>query len=108
MTSVASHSHKVFTRMGAGPKLELRQGQSLMMTQQLQQSIKLLQCSSLELRAFVDLELEKNPFLQQEEGEIDSAAPEEERTAASDNDGEPREADFEEQSFASEMGGNES
>ncbi|NCY24738.1 MAG: RNA polymerase sigma-54 factor, partial [Alphaproteobacteria bacterium] len=50
--------------MSAGPKLELRQGQSLVMTQQLQQSIKLLQCNSLELREFVEQELEKNPFLQ--------------------------------------------
>ncbi len=63
------------------------------MTQQLQQSIKLLQCTSMELRAFVEQELEKNPFLAQEEGESqdqDSNEPNAEK-----DDGEPREADFE-------------
>ncbi|MEZ5691316.1 MAG: RNA polymerase factor sigma-54 [Rickettsiales bacterium] len=49
------------------PKLELRQGQSLIMTQSLQQSIKLLQCNSLELREFVEQALEENPFLSQDE-----------------------------------------
>jgi RNA polymerase sigma-54 factor len=77
--------------MSAGPKLELRQGQSLVMTQQLQQSIKLLQCTSLELKMFVEQELEKNPFLSQEEGE--AAEPSTEETKAAD-DGEPQEADF--------------
>jgi RNA polymerase sigma-54 factor len=80
--------------MSNGPRLELRQGQSLVMTQQLQQSIKLLQCSSLELKEFVDLELEKNPFLSQEEaegGEVESP----QEASISENDGEPREADFE-------------
>lgn len=53
----------------AGQKLELRQQQSLVMTQQLQQSIKLLQLSSLDLHEFIAEELEKNPFLQEEGGE---------------------------------------
>ncbi len=52
---------------GSAPRLELRQGQSLVMTQALQQSIKLLQCNSLELREFVEQELEKNPFLLDED-----------------------------------------
>lgn len=47
----------------------MRQAQQLAMTQQLQQSIKLLQLSSLELREYVDQELEKNPLLMQEEPE---------------------------------------
>mgnify|MGYP000216803747 CR=1 FL=1 len=34
---------------GVGPRLELRQGQSLVMTPQLQQAIKLLPMSTLEL-----------------------------------------------------------
>lgn len=55
-----------------GPRLELRQGQSLVMTQQLQQSIKLLQLSAIELTEFIDQELEKNPLLMIEGGE-DSA-----------------------------------
>lgn len=86
------------------PRLELRQGQSLVMTQQLQQSIKLLQCTSLELREFVEQELEKNPFLMQEEGEGGEAPAEE--TAKPADESEPREADFgEDQNFASDMGG---
>ena len=47
--------------MALGARLELRQGQSLVITPQLQQAIKLLQLSNLELETFVELELEKNP-----------------------------------------------
>jgi RNA polymerase sigma-54 factor len=50
-------------------RLEMRQGQSLVITPQLQQAIKLLQLSNLELDAFVDAELEKNPLLAREERE---------------------------------------
>jgi RNA polymerase sigma-54 factor len=49
------------------PRLELKQGQSLVMTPQLQQAIKLLQMSNLELQAFVESELEKNPLLERDE-----------------------------------------
>lgn len=52
-------------------KLELRQGQQLVMTPQLQQAIRLLQLSNLELNAFVDAELERNPLLEREEGQDD-------------------------------------
>ncbi len=48
-------------------RLELRQGQSLVMTPQLQQAIKLLQMSNLELQAFVETELERNPLLERDE-----------------------------------------
>jgi RNA polymerase sigma-54 factor len=78
--------------MKQGPRLELRQGQSLVMTQQLQQSIKLLQSTSLELREFVDAELEKNPFLAQEEGDEPEAS-EEQPPETRNDDGEPRETD---------------
>ncbi|MDX1580232.1 MAG: RNA polymerase factor sigma-54 [Alphaproteobacteria bacterium] len=44
----------------------LRQRQSLVMTQQLQQAIKLLQLSSFELNQFVEQEVEKNPLLEYE------------------------------------------
>lgn len=54
--------------MSAMQRLELRQGQSLTMTPQLVQSIKLLQLSHAELAAYVAAELERNPLLQ--EGEI--------------------------------------
>lgn len=53
--------------MALAPRLELRQGQSLVMTPQLQQAIKLLQMSNLELQAFVESELEKNPLLERDE-----------------------------------------
>jgi len=50
-------------------RLELRQGQGLVITPQLQQAIKLLQMSNLELEAFVEAELERNPLLQRDERE---------------------------------------
>ena len=50
--------------MALGPRLDLRQSQSLVMTPQLQQAIKLLALSNLELETFVDSELEKNPLLE--------------------------------------------
>ncbi|MGF7158926.1 RNA polymerase sigma-54 factor [Rhodoligotrophos appendicifer] len=49
--------------MALRAKLELRQGQSLVMTPQLQQAIKLLQMSNLELAQYVETELERNPLL---------------------------------------------
>lgn len=79
--------------MKPGPRLELRQGQSLVMTQQLQQSIKLLQCTAMELKQFVELELEKNPFLAQEEGETGEASAEETPPEAEEGEGEPQNAD---------------
>ena len=54
---------------GFSPKLELRQGQSLVMTPQLQQAIKLLQFSNVELSAFVEDELTRNPLLERDERE---------------------------------------
>ena len=58
--------------MAATQRLELRQRQSLVMTPQLQQAIKLLQLSNLELAAEVDRELEQNPLLDRDEGAQDS------------------------------------
>src|SRR4051812_13656616 len=54
---------------GVGQRLEIRQGQSLVMTPQLQQAIKLLQLSNLELAEYVEAELEKNPLLERDESE---------------------------------------
>ena len=45
------------------PKLEMRHSQTLVMTPQLQQAIKLLQLSNLDLSAYVTDELERNPLL---------------------------------------------
>lgn len=55
--------------MSLGQRLELRQGQGLVITPQLQQAIKLLQLSNLELEAVVEAELERNPLLQREDGD---------------------------------------
>jgi RNA polymerase sigma-54 factor len=72
--------------MGIGQRIELRQGQTLVMTPQLQQAIKLLQLSNLELSAAVTHELESNPFLEQ--ASVDGEAvfeADEPPTAAVDN-----------------------
>ncbi|MBE7210043.1 MAG: RNA polymerase factor sigma-54 [Gluconacetobacter diazotrophicus] len=53
--------------MSIGPRLELRQSQNLVMTPQLRQAIKLLQFSNLEVAAFVEEELERNPLLERDE-----------------------------------------
>lgn len=55
--------------MGISAKLEMRQGQSLVMTPQLLQAIKLLQLSHLDLQAFVDQEVERNPLLERTEAD---------------------------------------
>lgn len=52
--------------MTVGLRLDLRQSQQLVMTPQLQQAIKLLQMSNLELASFVETEMEKNPLLKPE------------------------------------------
>jgi RNA polymerase sigma-54 factor len=53
--------------LALGARLELRQGQGLVITPQLQQAIKLLQLSNMELEAYVEGELERNPLLQRDE-----------------------------------------
>ncbi|MEW5703809.1 MAG: RNA polymerase factor sigma-54 [Pseudomonadota bacterium] len=57
--------------MALGQRLDLRQSQSLVMTPQLQQAIKLLQLSNFELTAFLEQEIEQNPLL-----ELAEASPE--------------------------------
>jgi RNA polymerase sigma-54 factor len=53
--------------MALGPRLDIRQSQSLVMTPQLRQAIKLLQFSNIEVAAFVEEELERNPLLERDE-----------------------------------------
>ena len=55
--------------MALSAKMEMRQGQQLVMTPQLQQAIKLLQLSNMELCQVVDQELDRNPLLEREENE---------------------------------------
>ncbi len=75
------------------PRLELRQGQALVMTPQLQQAIKLLQLSNVELQEFVEAELERNPLLEREESSSESAKP---------ADGDAKALDFDADSAPSE------
>ncbi|MAP94757.1 MAG: RNA polymerase sigma-54 factor [Ponticaulis sp.] len=58
--------------MAFSQRLDVRQGQSLVMTPQLQQAIKLLQLSNIELAAYVEQELERNPLLQRDDSENQS------------------------------------
>jgi RNA polymerase sigma-54 factor len=67
-------------------RLEIRQGQGLVITPQLQQAIKLLQLSNMELEAFVEAELERNPLLQREETDEGPAEAPAEPVAESPND----------------------
>ena len=79
--------------MALSQRLEFRQTQALVMTPQLMQAIKLLQISSLDLAAYVETELEKNPLLERgsdEEtapvnGEAAEAAPEPAAAGSSDD-----------------------
>ena len=59
--------------MGLGPRLDIRQSQSLVLTPQLTQAIKLLALSNLELEAVVAEELAKNPLLEATTGEGEEA-----------------------------------
>src|SRR5262245_16256453 len=50
--------------MALSQRLEIRQSHALVMTPQLMQAIKLLQLSNLDLAAYVEGELERNPLLE--------------------------------------------
>ena len=67
--------------MAISQKLGIRQTQQLTMTPELQQSIKLLQLAALDLRAFVNAEIESNPLLElaQQEDTVAEARPTENR-----------------------------
>ncbi len=59
--------------MALSQRLQQKQGQGLVMTPQLQQAIKLLQMSSMELQSFVDHELENNPLLERDDNQSAAA-----------------------------------
>jgi len=67
--------------MAITPRLDLRQTQSLVMTPQLQQAIKLLQLSNLEVAAYVEQEIEQNPLLERDEGAGESESADSERSS---------------------------
>ena len=70
--------------MALAPKLEFRQSQQLVMTPQLQQAIKLLQLSNLELAEYVEEQLEQNPLLERADGEADAGGEPSQGPAESD------------------------
>jgi RNA polymerase sigma-54 factor len=72
--------------MSLAPRLDLRQTQSLAMTPQLQQAIKLLTLSNLEIEGFIAEEVERNPLLeaQQTDEVVKPERPEREEPAAAD------------------------
>jgi len=76
--------------MALTQRLEFRQSQSLVMTPQLMQAIKLLQLSNLDLSAFVEEELERNPLLDRAsdgpEAPVAGEPPAPERAEYSDSD----------------------
>jgi len=55
--------------MALTPRLDLRPTQALVMTPQLQQAIKLLQMSNVELNTYVEAELQQNPLLERDEAD---------------------------------------
>lgn len=72
--------------MTLGPRLDLRQSQSLVMTPQLQQAIRLLALSNLEIEGFIAEELEKNPLLESAGGEPGDEPPPEAETRSEESD----------------------
>ncbi|WP_158808604.1 RNA polymerase factor sigma-54 [Beijerinckia sp. L45] len=99
--------------MALTTKLLMRQGQSLVMTPQLLQAIKLLQFSNIELASFVQDELERNPLLERadEAGPInepassamDSDARADADSSLSENFNDAVEADWSSESFATDQ-----
>ncbi|MBH43514.1 MAG: RNA polymerase sigma-54 factor, partial [Rickettsiales bacterium] len=59
-------NHRKEKAMQISQNLKLKQSQSLVMTPQLQQAIKLLQLNNIELCELVEKELEENPFLEKD------------------------------------------
>ncbi|OYY13399.1 MAG: RNA polymerase sigma-54 factor [Rhizobiales bacterium 35-68-8] len=74
--------------MSLAPRMEFRQTQSLVMTPQLMQAIKLLQFSNMELAAYVEAELERNPLLERanDDGVPEAVAHEEPAPPPQDQD----------------------
>lgn len=77
----------------------MRQGQTLVMTPQLLQAIKLLQLSNLELAAFIEDELERNPLLERVEDRPDPEATDYEAPREVRSE-EPDESDWSSNEFA--------
>ena len=93
--------------MALGPRIDLRQSQSLVMTPQLQQAIKLLALSNVEIEAFIAEELAKNPLLEatSSDDEGEAAPPEGAPAPAGDGDEAPDPAGSDE--LIASLGGSE-
>lgn len=98
--------------MALTQRLEFRQSQSLVMTPQLMQAIKLLQLSNLDLATFVEDELERNPLLERASDGNDppvagEALPERAEFSGHDETGSAGDADsgFEPSDFSDHGGG---
>ena len=87
--------------MALGPRLDLRQSQQLVMTPQLQQAIKLLAASNLEIETFIGEALEANPLLEA------GAVSREDSDAPSEPDDIPREEFTSDQLMAQAQGESE-
>jgi RNA polymerase sigma-54 factor len=74
--------------MALSARLQLRQSQSLVMTPQLMQSIRLLQLNHVELERFIDEEIERNPLLDRADTDRDAAKPATEEGSAEESWGE--------------------
>jgi RNA polymerase sigma-54 factor len=61
------------SRIGLSQGLQLRQSQNLVMTPQLQQAIRMLQLSNLELCDYVDAEIQQNPLLERRDHVVEAA-----------------------------------
>src|SRR6202166_5137258 len=86
ITSKNRTSFRRETTMALSQRLEFRQSQALVMTPQLMQAIKLLQLSSLDLAAYVEGELERNPLLERAEADDTPAQGAEPESAAPERD----------------------
>src|SRR5438876_7099140 len=81
--------------MALTQRLEFRQSQALVMTPQLMQAIKLLQLSNLDLAAYVEGELERNPLLERtSEGPGEAGEAAEGAASAAEGPGEASEGDW--------------
>ena len=77
--------------MALSQRLQIRQSQALVMTPQLMQAIKLLQLSNLDLVAYVEAELERNPLL---DHSVEDGPAEAESNGTSSPDGPPADGEL--------------
>tara|TARA_R110002124_G_scaffold287216_1_gene471380 strand:+ start:71201 stop:72733 length:1533 start_codon:yes stop_codon:yes gene_type:complete len=82
--------------------INLKQGQSLVMNQQMQQAIKLLQLSNLELSEYLEEVLETNPLLEK----VDATGTHESISDTSNADTDSMDSNFEQDDWSADNGDN--